>query len=164
MNGPDSPNEYYPYPQPRFTPELIIKLNSQKTNVLGSLSALLERNGINDEIDKKLVVEAMAFVENPSEDISVIMKQTTLIGQVLGGYMMQGEEAPAEIDALHGYLLAVQCVNRMKFMEDEIEKGNPFSHEVNEAKDRVFEWAEILSKGYNDPSCLNAIIELQEQT
>ena len=160
MHIPDSPD----YNQPRFTPAIISKLNSQARNVLGSLWALLGRNGINDETDRKLVIEAMAVVENPSENLSDIMKHTTLIAQVMAGYMMQGEEAPQEIDALNGYLLALQCVNRMKFIEDEIEKGNTNSPEIKQAMVRAIEWARILSVDYYvDQTFLTAVTELKKQ-
>lgn len=42
------------------------------------------------------------------------MSQTTIVGHVLAGYMMQGADLPPEIDAMHGHLLGLQCLNILK--------------------------------------------------
>jgi len=171
MDSPDSRN----YDKFLLTPNLVERLSSQKRKVLGDIQKLNFNNGIKDEADRRIVELAFTFVENPTENLQEIMSYTTAVAQVLAGYMqiedapgdldaLQGDEAPAEIDALHGYLLAMQCLNRISFIENEIEKGNINTPEIQQAINRAFEWASIISRGYKDHAyLLDAVNELKDR-
>lgn len=157
MRGPDSPDST----QPHLAQSLLITLQSKTGTILEEIAALLEGGTIRDETDRRTVAEAAAFIENPTENLSDIMKHTTHIGQLLGDYMVQGIDAPGEIDAMHAYLLSLQCINRINFVEAELEKGSADSSEINQAMVLALDWATILSRGYSDTTLLNAVNELQ---
>ncbi|MFC1810563.1 hypothetical protein ACFLZH_03625 [Patescibacteria group bacterium] len=149
MKNFDSP-ELPDYIQIPRSEALLLKMEPQKGKILNDVAALFERSGIEDEVDQKIVREAIAFIENPTENLSDIMSHTTIIAQVLAGYMMQGADEPPEIDAIHAYLLALQCINRVKFVEEGFAQESPDFPEINKAANRGKDWAETLSKGYND--------------
>lgn len=159
MNTPDSAD----YSQPRLAQDLMLGLKSKTRNVLGDVATLLQSGGVEDETDRGIVESAAAFLENPTEDLSEIMGHTTNIGAVLGGYEMQGADVPAAIDAMHAHFLALQCVNRMNFVEEELEKGSAGSAELQRIMAMALDWATILSRGYKDGTFLAAVNELQER-
>lgn len=158
MNNLDSPD----YSRDHISQELELYLDSKKAKVLSDITTLLEHGCIEDEVDRGIVVGAVAFIENPSEEISAIMGQTKNIGQVLAGYMMSGADLPPEIDAIHGYLFALQCINKIKLIEAELLKESPDALVIQEAMARGSDWAITLSKGYNDDTFLNAFNDLME--
>ncbi len=146
---------------PELAHGLLLTLQSKKDTVLSGIAALLESGAIEDETDRSLVVAAVAFVENPTENLTDIMNHTTNIGLVLGGYEMQGVDVPPAIDAMHSYLFALQCINRIDFVEEELKKSPQASPEIQQAMVFALDWATILSKGYKDDTYLTAIRGLQ---
>lgn len=157
MSGPDSPD----YIQAHLAEELLLTLQSKTGIVLSDIAALFESGAIEDETDRRFVAEAVKFIENPTENLSDIMLHTTEIGQILGGYEMQEKNAPSEIDAMHAYLLTLQCINRINFVEKSLEQGSPYSSEIQHAMVLALDWATILSRGYQDNTLLSAVNELQ---
>jgi len=157
MGTPDSPDYTQAYP----SYNLLLRLKSQTRSVSGRIATLLEQGAIQDETDRQLVVEAVAFIENPTENLSEIMNHTTNIGIVEGGYDMQGAETPPEIIAMHGYLFALQCINQINFIENELEQSSPDSAKIKQALALALDWATILSRGYKDHTLLSAVNELQ---
>ncbi|MFC1656009.1 hypothetical protein ACFL3C_04010 [Patescibacteria group bacterium] len=136
------------YREAPISPDLLLELELQKEKILSDIAILLEEGGIEDDVDQKIVREAIALIENPSENLEDIMPHTTNVAQVLAGYMMQGAEEPPEIDAMHGYLLALQCINRVKFAEEEFAQESPDVAAINKAYSRGVDWAKTLDKGY----------------
>jgi len=159
-----NPSKHSEEKQALLSPELSLKLKSQTGKISGDVSALLQRDAIKNKTDRKLVSEAKAFLENPSENLEKIMKHTTQIGQVLAGYEAQGAVLPPEIDAMHGYLLTLQCVNRIHFVEKELDSWFPSTKKMKIAMTQALDWATILSrKGYKDGTFLTAVNALQER-
>ncbi len=145
------------------SPDLSLMLKSGKRKVLDDISALLKRDTIKDETDRKLLKEAAAFIENPTENPADIKKQTMNIGQVLGGYEQQGAKLPPEIDALHRYLLTFSCINQVNFIEKELKQGSPDLTKIKQAMVWAIDPATHLSRAYNDGSLLSAVNELQRK-
>lgn len=159
MNNLDSPD----YPQTHLSQDLLLKTQSRTKNILGAVAALLERGAVEDEVDRKILKRIIAFIENPTEDLSDIMGHTTSVGQVLSGYEMQGAQSPPEIDAMHGYLVALQCINRINFIEEELVQGSPDSSEVQQAMRRGLGWARVLLNADSDGAFFDAFNELQDR-
>lgn len=141
---------------------LLLKLDIQKGAVLSGIAVLLETASL-DETDRRTISEARMFIETPAENLADIMVQTNHIGEVVGGYEMNGEEAPLAIDSLHAYLLSLQCINRINFIEREIESGVSDSPEVSAAMVSALDVARILSRGYKDETLLIAVREIEER-
>jgi hypothetical protein len=158
MNSLDSPGYSHDY----LSQELVLSKEAQKVKILNDIAALIDRGGIEDESDRGIVDGAIAFIKNPTEELSIIMSKTTILGQVLGGYLMQGADIPPEIDAIHGYFLGLQCISKIKLIEVELLKGDPDSVKIQGAMARGLDWAKTLSKGYNDNTFLDAFNELQD--
>lgn len=159
MHSPDSENPIKLNP----AQSLLLELQSKTGTVLRDIAASLERGTVQDETDRGFIEGAVAFIENPTENLSDIMVHTTHIGEVLGGYDLQGTHPPPEIDAMHAYLLALQCINQMNFVEQELEQGTPDFSAIHSAMVRAYDWATILAKGYKDVTFLNAVNSLFER-
>jgi hypothetical protein len=159
MNNPDSAEQVSAH----LSEGLLLKLEARKRNIAADVSPLLESGSIDSENDRRLVREARDFVENPGEDIERIKRHTTMVGMVSSGYDMQGADVPPALDALHAYLSSLQCVNRIKFIEEELDKGNTDSPEFKLALAQILDWATNLSRGYKDNTMLDAVNELQER-
>lgn len=135
-----------------------------KTTFVGAARGLIERGELQDEADRNVVNAAAAFVENPSENLVDVMKQSELVGQVVSGYEMQGAEAPTEVDAVYAHLLALQCIGKISFIETELEQNlDPSSAVVQQAMIVVLDWAKVLAKAYKDTTILDAVNALQEE-
>lgn len=158
MNSLDSAS----YSPDYLSQELVLKMELQKVSILSDLAALLDRDGIEDEVDRGIVIDAFTFITNPSEDLSEIKSQTTIIGRVLVVYLMQGIEPPAEIDAISGYLFGLQCISIMKLIEEELLKEQSDILMIQGAMAKGSDWAKTLSKGYKDDTFLNAFNELRD--
>ncbi len=159
MSNLDTPD----YSPDHLSQELVLKMESQKVKILRDIAELLECGGIEDEVDREIVVGATEFIENPSEELSEIMSQTVNIGAVLAGYDMQGVNFPPQIDAMQGYLFALQCINIIKFVEEALMQGSSDFSKIQKAMSRGADWAITLSKWYNDDTFLSAFNELQER-
>lgn len=142
--------------------ECLMKLKLQTGTVLSEIAALIESGPI-DETDREPINEAVAFIENPTEDLLDIMKHTYSIGLVVSGYMMQGADVPPAIDAMNGYLLAFQCINRMSFVEREVREGDPNSSEVKDYISIALSEAITLSREYKGGNILSAVNELRSR-
>ncbi len=157
MTNPDSPD----YPPDYLSQDLLIKMQSRTRDILAAAAVLLERGDIEDEAYRKTVVKAAAFIENPTENLPDIMIHTVDIGQVLGGYEMQGAEFPPEIDAMSGHLHALQFINRIRFIEEKLAQGSTDSPEFTRAMALALDWATTISKAYHDNTFLDAFNEFK---
>ncbi len=144
-----------------LSPDLLLGLKSRTGKILNDISALLKHDTVKDATDRKMVMAAVAFIENPTEDLADIKNHTTNIGQVLGGFEQQGADLPPEIDAMHHYLLALQCVNQINFVEKELEQKSPDLAKIQQAMVPALDWAKIISNGYKDGTLLSAVKKLQ---
>lgn len=93
-----------------------------KSVVLADVATLLKSEPV-DEVDRSTINAAIEFIENPTEKLEDIQLHTTRIGEVCGGYEMQGNDTPPAIDALHAHFLSLQCLNRIDFVEHEMFNG-----------------------------------------
>jgi hypothetical protein len=146
-----------------LTPDLSLKLKSQTKKVLDDIGALFKSETIKDEADIKILNDAKSFIESPTENLEEITKHSTNVGHVMDGYEQQGEDVPPAIDEMHRYLMTLLCVNRIKYIEDEIAKGNATSPEVKYAMKMADDRATHLSRGYKDDTLLTATSKLQER-
>ena len=146
---------------PHFAQDFLLKLKSQTSRIISAMRTLLANGTIEDEVDRILIEEAVTFIEKPTEDYLDIQGHTTNIGQVLGGYEMQGVDLPQEIDEIHRYLLGLQCVNRIKCIEEELEKDSPDASKMQNAMVQLLDLITILTRGYKDDTLLNAIEQLE---
>lgn len=144
-----------------LSPNLLLGLKSRTGKILNNVLSLLKHDTIKDETDRKMVMEAVAFIENPTEDLADIKNHTTNIGHVLGGFKEQRADLPPEIDGMHHYLLALQCVNQINFVEKELEQKSPDLAKIQQAMVPALDWAEIISNGYKDGTLLRAVKKLQ---
>jgi hypothetical protein len=148
-------------PEP-IAPSLILAL-LRKGSVLASMKNLLERGDIQDPSDRIALQGAIAFIENPSGNLRDIMSQVTSIGEVLVGYSMQGESGPSEVNALNAYFWMLQGINRIAFVELQVERIFVYSLEMREAMSNALRCATILAKGYGDEAMMIALSELQNR-
>lgn len=157
MRKPDSQD----HTQAHLTQDLLFALQSKTGTVLSAAEALLESGVIEDPADRQFVVDAVSFIRNPTENYSDIRNHAINIGNVAGGYEMQGADIPAAVDAMHAYLLTLQCINRMDFVEKELAGGSPDFTKIKEAMIWAEDPATHLSRGYKDDTLLTAVNELQ---
>jgi hypothetical protein len=134
-------------------------MESQKRSVLHDIHVLLKGDTIT-EVDRNIIVNAVAFIENPTENLPDIMAHMAIVGRVVGDYMVEGIDPPPEIDAVHGYLLALQCANRVNFIEEGLLQGGDDQTEIREALELLTGWAKPLFKGYGNSSFIDIIDRL----
>jgi len=166
MNTPDSSDIHHS----NISEDLLPKLHSQTRGVLDGVEALLA-NGIEDANDRTIVSAAMAFIEHPTEHLPDIILHTGNIGMVLVGYDMQGADIPPEIDAMNAYLLTLQCINRIKFIEgwhDKSTTSSPDTQQIpRQTIDLTMEFAlseaAVLSRQYKDNTLNDALNELKDR-
>lgn len=159
MKKPDSQD----YTQANTAQDLLLALQSKTGTVSGAAEALLASGVIEDPADRQFIVDAVSFIRNPTENYSDIRNHTTNIGDVAGGYEMQGADIPTEIDAMHAYLLALQCINRIDFIEKELAGGSPDFTKIKDAMIWAEDPATHLSRGYKDDTLLTAVNELKNR-
>lgn len=144
--------------------ELKSQLLLRAAEVVRAARGLIAYGELQDVADQNVVNGAAAFIENPSENLADVMKQSELVGQVVSGYEMQGAEAPIEVDAVYAHLLALQCTYKISFIETELEQNlDPSSAVVQQAMTVVLDWAKVLAKAYKDTTILDAVNALQEE-
>lgn len=68
---------------------------------------LLSGNRLSDEGERRLVVDALHFIESPSDDFQEIKKHQEVIGELIAYAEVMGEKAPEELDAMHTRLLTL---------------------------------------------------------
>lgn len=160
MNIPGSAD----YSHEHLAQDLMPELESRKQKVLRDVATLLQSGGVEDETDRGIVEAAAAFLEKPTENLSEIMSHTSNIGAVFGGYEMMGMDIPPALDAMYACLLALQCINRINFVEGEIEKGSALiSPEIQDAMAMALDRATAFSRAYKDGALLAAVNQLQER-
>lgn len=159
MSSLDSPD----YSQDNISDALMLQLKSKTGSILSNVSALLESGAIENEVDRKRVVNVAAFIEKPTDNLQDIMDNTISIGEVVCGYDEQGIDAPAAINTMHAHLLALQVINRMSFVETQLENGTADSSNIKEAISIAINWTTTLSKSYKDDSLLNPVNELKNR-
>ncbi|MFA7278319.1 MAG: hypothetical protein WC101_05060 [Candidatus Gracilibacteria bacterium] len=116
------------------------QLSIQTDAVLRDIAVLLETATL-DPMDRLMIGQVTDLIKHPTNVLSDIEAETVRIANVCAGYMMQGEDVPPAIDAISDYLFALQCVNRISFVEEAIERKDFYDPEVFEAWNRAFEWA-----------------------
>lgn len=154
------------------TPDSADKVPTQSTSdttpkpetetVAGAVRALLQHGTIEDATDRRLVAEATAFIEAPTGNLSDIVKHLSNIGEVLGGYMMQGADAPPQVDAMHAHLLGLQCQYHIAAVKAELKQASPDLSKIQRSLFLASEPAKNLSKGYKDDTLLKEL-QLMEQ-
>jgi len=160
MSPIDSPDHSQDHP----SDDLMLQLRSKTGSILGNLTALLESGAIENEVDRKYMKNAAAFIEKPTENLADIDGHLINIGEVLCGYDMQGMDPPAAIDAMSAHLRALRCINRMGFIEAALENGTASSSNIKEAMTMAVDEATTLAKKvHKDDSLLNPVNELKER-
>ncbi|EKD94042.1 MAG: hypothetical protein ACD_28C00003G0003 [uncultured bacterium] len=160
MNSPDSFLDCTPDP---IAQTLLLELKSRTRSVLAGTLHLLQGGAIKDEIDRAILSEAATFIETPTESLEEIKSHTTAMGQVLAGYVMQGEDTPPAINVLDAYLWTLQCINRIQFVEEALEREGAYSPDIAQAMLFAFDWATMLLSGHKNHAPFDAVKELQER-
>ncbi|MEQ1849876.1 MAG: hypothetical protein ABL890_04790 [Candidatus Peribacteraceae bacterium] len=110
--------------------------------------------------DKMWIEEAIAFLDAPTELVSDIERHASNIGEVLAGYMQQGEDFPPEIDALHCQLSSLLYRHYVTSFKTESGKHPCRTEKVKLAYSYALDIAKALSRGYQDDSFLKEVESL----
>ena len=68
---------------------------------------LLAGNTVSEEGEKRLITNALHFIESPSDDFQEIRKHLEVIGELIAYAEALGEKAPEELNAMHTRLLTL---------------------------------------------------------
>ncbi len=155
MNTPD-------YSEGQSGQDPLFPLKLETGRILSGITSLLGRDAVQDQTDRRLLMDAVAFIENPTENLGDIMNHTTNMGVVMGGYEMQGADIPTEIYAMNAYLVALQCIHCIHFVEAELERKVIIPAQIQEAMAMALDMATILSEGWaQDDTLLRAVHALE---
>lgn len=133
-----------------------------KAVVLGGVASFIERGPV-DPTDLNTINIAVEIAKGPEMSLEDSKKQSQRILEVASGYYMQGEEAPAEIEAFCGYLIATECVTRMNLVEAEIARGDLNSQEVQAHMPLLISLAITLSRSYGGEAIYEKAMELKKK-
>ena len=130
-----------------------------------AITALLQSEMITDPVDKRRLEEAMAFLESPESksDVAGLIKHSSNVAEVMGGYEMQGQEAPKEIDGINLQLTKLLCQAYIDEVKKELKVETPHQELIAHGIKMALDVAKVLSKGYKDETYLGQVLEMQKQ-
>jgi hypothetical protein len=144
--------------------ELKSRLQMGSVGVLRGARDLIDRGGLVDDVDKKIVGAALEFMQNPSESLEDIMKQSRDVSEVLCGFQLQGADTPPEVDAVYNYLMTLQGANRICFIEAKLEEGlDVDSPEIQQVLTTTMGWATVIARDCKDDTLMKALQQLKEE-
>ena len=156
MNTPEFPNEIPSSSKPNETPEL------ETVKITSAIRALLQSPDIMDPIDRKIIEEAASFIESPVDDLTSITMHIDNIGAVCAGYMMQGNDVPREIDAMHKNLLGVLYKYHIAIVQSELQSGFD-QKRIQLSIATAVDAAKVLASQYDDNGPMEEAQALQAQ-
>lgn len=136
--------------------------NFSKEVVLAGVASFLERGPV-DPTDLNTINIAVEIASKPEISLADSKRQSQRILEVAAGYYQQGEEAPAEIEAFAGYLIATECVTRMNLVEAELAHGDINSQEVQTHMPLLVSLAIILARTYGGEAVYEKAMELKKK-
>jgi hypothetical protein len=130
----------------------------EKRTILGGIDRFLNREAA-DDADRGIIDAAVRFIENPTDKLEDVQAHTTDVGMVIA--MWPGDaESILEVDAMHAYLLSLQCINRINFVVHNF--NNPADYKkVYDAMVLAVDESITISRGYEDDTLLKAVNELK---
>lgn len=105
--------------------EGLTEAHSAVQSTTDSIRTLIELNGLQDPGDIRIVSEACAFLDAPTNDLAAIKKHGEYVAIVLSGFDMNGEEPPAAVDALHLQLLTLLCRHYIASLREALLQSPP---------------------------------------
>lgn len=130
----------------------------EKRTILGGIDRFLNSEDA-DDADRGIIDAAVKFIENPTNKLEDIQVHTTNVSMVMA--MWPGDaDSILEVDAMHAYLLSLQCINRINFVVHNF--NNPADYKkVFDAMVLATDEAITVSEGYEDDTLLKAVDELK---
>ena len=136
--------------------------NFSRAVVLAGVASFLERGPV-DPTDLSTINTAVEIAEKPEISLADSKRQSQRILEVASGYYQMGEEAPAEIEAFAGYLIATECVTRMNLVEVEIARGDLNSEEVQTHMPLLVSLSINLARSYGGEAIYEKAMELKNK-
>lgn len=131
----------------------------QTGEITAAIQELLAGGTIADE-DKRHIAEALEFMNAPTQSLPDIARHASSIGEVLGGYYMQGAEPPPEVDALNRHFQMLLCQCHMNNAATGLEQVPLNLPEIRHAVQFALDIAKTFAKGYHDDSLLKQTLAL----
>ncbi len=131
--------------------------------ILESVRLLLTDGTIEDADDRKTIEEALAFLENPTEDFEEIKRHLKDIGMVLAYNYREIKDQPPALNDINRRLFTLasqQCIN---LIEAELKNKASESQRLQELLMTALNFTGVLVKYYDDSVLHSRVIEIQEQ-
>lgn len=128
-----------------------------------AVSALFRFETVEDATDRQLAVDAQAFIDAPTDNLADIDRHLLNIGDVETAFMMAGEDAPPEFDALHIELLKLFCQHHINAARAELARTEPDATTLDLAMRMALDSAKNLAKGYQVSSYLEEVQQLERR-
>lgn len=146
------------------TPSVVGALPALQTGeIAAAIRALLAGETIKDAGDRRHIEEALAFVNAPTQDLSDIERHASSVGEVCGGYFMQGAEPPPEVDALNKHCQMLLCWHYLSDAEAQLAQVPRDPAKIAYSVGFAMDIATTVSKQYHDDSLLKEARALQEK-
>ncbi len=155
---PDETNELHAKSSEEIEPKQI-----DTGSVTGKIQHLLTDEILTDPVDRKIIEEALLFLQSPTESIEEIKRHTSDVGSVVAGYMIRGEEPPAEIDAIYGQLITMNCQFHIDLVKAEKAAAEPDDSTIQKCMLVALNLAREIAKEYGNASCLAEVERLQNE-
>ncbi len=146
--------------QPKRTPGDSFTIGTNEFS--DPIHVLLQSNSIQDPVDKEVILAALAFSENPTDDVREIQDHSCAIAMVLMQYP-EIDLQPAEIRTLHYKLYQLESQYYIRSIESQIGKEVPDFSKIETFIIGALNSTGILAKYANDNTLQIRVSELQQR-
>ncbi|MDD4287923.1 MAG: hypothetical protein PHO20_04770 [Candidatus Peribacteraceae bacterium] len=131
--------------------------------VTAAIRTLLADEKIRDEGDRRHIAEALAFMETSTQNLPDVARHASSIGEVMGGYDMQGAEPPPEIDALNRHFQTLLFRAYLGDAEMKLTQAPRDPEGGQHVLRFALDIAKTFFKGYHDDTLLHQALALQQR-
>jgi hypothetical protein len=132
------------------------------TKISAAIRSLIQNGNVEDMANQKIIMEALAFIEHPAEDLAALENHMLGIAMVLAEYG-EMENQPPEINAIQHQLYGLAAQHYIELIEKELGLDVCDNVKITALLKKAKNYAGILAKYYNDRSAQDRITILEQQ-
>jgi hypothetical protein len=135
-----------------------------ETNEISEAVRLLLSDGtIEDFLDELIIREAVAFLENPTEDLEKTKMHLVGIGMILAMNYGGIEDQPPVLNEINHRLFMLISKQHIKIIESELEKEEPDTEKIDASIKKAFNYSGYILQFHNDGILRLRVLKLKEQ-
>ena len=124
---------------------------------------LLTGSTIEDIDNKRIINNAVEFLENPTEKPEETLPHLLGIGMILAMNYGEIEDQPPVLNEINHRLFILISEQHIKIIESELKKEKIDTEKIDASIKSALNFTGVLVKSYSESVLRNRVIELQEQ-